>query len=82
MIDSPNRKKEVLTVEQAASRMKVSRSLVYSLIDAGKLVCHRIGIGRGTIRLSPTDLEDFIRRCRKPDATKPIADTSRAETAS
>lgn len=61
----------VLTVEQAASRLKVSRSLVYSLIEAGKLTCHRIGIGRGTIRLSSTDLETFLKTCRTSESPPP-----------
>lgn len=55
----------MLTVDQAASQLQVSRSLVYSLIEAGKLKCHRIGTGRGTIRLSPADIELFLASCRK-----------------
>lgn len=71
MIDSPIWRPNVLTVEQAASRLKVSRSLVYSLIETGKLTCHRIGIGRGTIRLLPNDLETFLASCRKNDQASP-----------
>ncbi|WP_407652641.1 helix-turn-helix domain-containing protein [Aporhodopirellula aestuarii] len=68
MIDSLIRRTSVLTVEQVASQLRVSRSLVYSLIEAGKLKCHRIGIGRGTIRLSQADLESFLRNCRRDNA--------------
>lgn len=54
----------LLTIEQAAEQLQVSRSILYSLIDRGKLACHRVGIGRGTIRIAPSDLEAYLESCR------------------
>jgi excisionase family DNA binding protein len=54
----------MLTVDQTAERLQVSKSIVYSLIERGKLVCYRIGLGRGTIRVSVSDLENFLTNCR------------------
>lgn len=55
-----NQPSEMLTVSQVAARMAVSPSLVYQLIDSGKLGHHRIGNGRGTIRVSESDLEAYL----------------------
>ena len=46
-----------LTVKQVAQRLNVSPSIVYQLLDSGRLSCHRIGKGRGTIRINESDLE-------------------------
>jgi len=50
-----------LTVVEAARAMKVSKDAVYDLCDSGKLRHHRIGSGRGTIRIMPRDIDDFRR---------------------
>ena len=50
----------LLTVPQVAERLNISPSAVYQLIEAGKLGHHRIGIGRGTIRVSEADLGAFL----------------------
>lgn len=60
----PDDEESLLTVEQTAKRLQVSKSIVYSLIEAGKLICHRIGLGRGTIRVSAADLESYLADCR------------------
>lgn len=54
----------MLTVKQAAQEMCVSATCVYQLVSAGKLACHRIGIGRGTVRISNDDLAAYIDSCR------------------
>lgn len=51
---------DLLTVPQVAARLSVSPSLVYQMIESGKLGHHRIGNGRGTIRVSQTDLEAYL----------------------
>jgi excisionase family DNA binding protein len=59
---------DLLTVRDTAVILRVSESLVYSLIARGKIACHRIGNGRGAIRLRRDDLERFINECRvEPD---------------
>lgn len=63
--DDESNAPRLLTVDQAANRLQVSGSIVYSLIEAGKLACHRIGLGRGTIRISVADLDAFLESCRQ-----------------
>jgi excisionase family DNA binding protein len=55
-----------LTVRQVAERLSVSRATVYGLVSSGALVCSRIGVGRGTIRISENELERFIETASKP----------------
>ncbi len=50
----------LLTVKDIADRLKVSVSCVYQLIESGRLAHHRIGLGRGAIRVSESDLSDFL----------------------
>ncbi|MGM0488161.1 MAG: helix-turn-helix domain-containing protein [Planctomycetota bacterium] len=57
--------KRLLTVKEAADLLHVSPSAVYQLIDAHRLACHRIGTGRGTIRISRHDLNTFLDVCRQ-----------------
>ena len=42
----------MLTVKETASRLNVSAASIYAMISVGKLGCHRIGVGRGAIRIS------------------------------
>ena len=51
---------DLLTVKQAADQLNVSQRTVYDLCDKGRLRCQRIGIGRGTIRICPSDLEGCL----------------------
>jgi excisionase family DNA binding protein len=60
----------MLTVKQVADRLSVSATCVYQLLTSGKLPHHRIGLGRGTIRVSETDLSDYVDACRKCDGGK------------
>lgn len=54
----------LLTVKAVAERLSVSTSLVYQLVESGKLPVHRIGNGRGAIRFSPQDIETYLEECR------------------
>ena len=63
MIEKPehgNWKSIMLSVKDTAARLNVSTSTVYSLIKCGQLKSHRIGIGRGVIRVSEADISDFL----------------------
>ncbi len=51
---------DFLTVQDVARRLKCSRALVYVLCEKGKLNHHRLGLGRGTIRITESDLETFL----------------------
>ena len=61
----------MLSVKQAAARLNISPQSIYSLIESGRLVAHRFGMGRGAIRVSEADLADFISSCREKRADKP-----------
>jgi excisionase family DNA binding protein len=55
---------QLLTVREVAAELRVSTSLVYELIESKKLACHRIGKGRGAIRVGRVDLDRFVEECR------------------
>ena len=50
----------LLKVSQVAARLNCSASTVYALVEGKKLGCHRIGNGRGAIRVSEDDLQAFL----------------------
>ena len=54
----------MLKPEDVAERLNISRSLVYDLIEKRKLPCHRIGLGRGAIRVAEDDVIEFLRSNR------------------
>lgn len=54
-----------LTVKDVAVRLQLSESLIYRMIEQGKLPCHRVGTGRGVIRVSEEDLESYLAGCRQ-----------------
>ena len=60
---------QLLTVREVSTRLRVSPSLVYQLVETGKLACHRIGTGRGAIRISFSDLEAYLQGCRSERQT-------------
>jgi excisionase family DNA binding protein len=49
-----------MRVKDVAERIEVSTRTVYDLIAARKPRCHRIGMGRGTIRVTEEQLADFL----------------------
>ena len=53
---------KLLTVGEAAMRMSCSTACIYSLTAAGRMACHRIGMGRGCIRISESQLQSFLDR--------------------
>jgi excisionase family DNA binding protein len=55
----------MLTVKEVASKLRVSATCVYQLVESGKLACHRIGLGRGAIRIAEGDLASFVEGCRQ-----------------
>ena len=72
----------MLTVKQVANELAVSTACVYQLIRSGKLASHRIGIGRGTIRIAKSDLAEFIDANRKEKRPDQPAAQSRPQTRS
>lgn len=47
-------------VRDVARLLNVSLGCVYALIESGRLACHRIGLGRGAVRVSDADLSNFL----------------------
>lgn len=54
----------LLTVQEVADRLQLSSSAVYRLVESGRLACHRLGSGRGVIRVSEEDLRRYLDGCR------------------
>jgi excisionase family DNA binding protein len=49
-----------MKVREAATRLEVSSGTVYALVAAGKLNCHRVGLGRGAIRIAEEHLVEYL----------------------
>ena len=50
----------ILTVEEVAKTLCVSKSLVYDLITRGELRSVKITPGKGPVRVTPSDLRAFL----------------------
>jgi excisionase family DNA binding protein len=61
----------LLKVRDVAERLAISASSVYALVEAGRIACHRIGIGRGAIRIDERDLDAFLDACRTSPRSSP-----------
>jgi excisionase family DNA binding protein len=55
-----------VTVKAAAERLEISQSLVYRLVEEGRIPCVRIGARgrRGKIIIREHDIEAFLKTCR------------------
>jgi excisionase family DNA binding protein len=49
-----------MRVKEVAERLEVSADTVYALIQSRKLRCIRVGVGRGTIRITEEHLAEFM----------------------
>lgn len=56
---------QLLTVKEAADALKLSSGAVYALCNSGTLPHHRLGQGRGAIRIDRADLLAYIIACKK-----------------
>jgi excisionase family DNA binding protein len=52
----------MFTVQEVAEKLNVSPATVYDAVASGELPHHRIGRGRGTIRVSEEQLRAYLRR--------------------
>jgi excisionase family DNA binding protein len=50
----------VFSVNQLAERLGVSAACVYALVESKELAHYRIGMGRGTIRVSDEQLQAYL----------------------
>jgi excisionase family DNA binding protein len=68
----------MFTVKQVAEQLNIATQSVYQLIQSGKLPVHRFGAGRGTIRVSQEDLDQFIEACRQVASPRDVPRVSRS----
>ena len=54
----------MLTVREVAERLGIGESTVYQLVACGRLGSHRLGLGRGTIRITSEDVDAYLDSCR------------------
>lgn len=50
----------LLTVAETSKRMRVSKSTVYREVDAGELRAHRIGPGKGVLRIPEDAVDEYL----------------------
>lgn len=50
----------MLSVRQVAAKLGVSESTVYALVSKGLLKAHRVGVGRGVIRISAEAIGNYL----------------------
>jgi excisionase family DNA binding protein len=61
-----------LTPKQCAEKIGVSLSLIYALLQTGKLKGMRIGVrGKGKWLVAPEDLDAFLATCKVSDLPEP-----------
>ena len=65
-----------MKVPEVAKRVDVSVSMIYGLCASGRMPHVRVGLGRGTIRISEADLTAFLESCRA-DRPAPSASLKR-----
>jgi excisionase family DNA binding protein len=66
-----------MRVREAAQRLDVSQATVYALVASGKLRCHRVGMGRGCIRISEEHLAEYLKASEPVIAPVPPAALAR-----
>ena len=55
----------LLTIQQVAAELGCSKQFVYALVKRDAIKHYRLGNGpRGTIRISRTDLDDYLQQSR------------------
>lgn len=62
----------LLTVKEVAQTLSVTETCVYWLLRGKCLRYHRFGLGRGTIRIEDSELENFIRKNTVPRRGKSL----------
>jgi excisionase family DNA binding protein len=58
--------RQLLTTDEVAERLGVTRRTVQNWIKAGELACYQFGEGKGiTYRIDPQDLQAFLKKHRR-----------------
>jgi excisionase family DNA binding protein len=66
----------MLTAKQAAPMLGLKPRTLYALAAAGKIACHRMGVGDAAVRFDPADIEAYKQSCRSPVTTPAAGSTS------
>ena len=53
----------MMTIKDAAERLHVSEKTVRNLLKAGRIAHHRIGAGRGVVRITAEALDRYLAEC-------------------
>ena len=61
---------ELLTAAEAGNRLGISARSMYAIAKAGKIACHRLGLGNGAVRFDLSDIEAYKQSCRSPATTQ------------
>jgi excisionase family DNA binding protein len=69
---------ELLTPDEVAAELRLSRSAVYALCEAGKLRHLRAGVNRGRIRIPRRALAEYLNQA---EAAPPVIEPRRTRTA-
>ena len=56
----------MMKVHEAARILSVSESTIYTLVRQGLLRAHRIGAGRGVIRISDSAISEYLDSSTEP----------------
>jgi excisionase family DNA binding protein len=55
----------LIPVTELARQVRVHRTTIYRYIRLGLLPAHRIGIGKGTLRVAEKDWDAYLAACRE-----------------
>lgn len=61
----------MMTIKEAAERLSVSEKTIRNLLKSGRLGHHRIGAGRGVIRISEEALDRYLAECEVRENDSP-----------
>jgi excisionase family DNA binding protein len=56
---------EMLLVSEAANQIRVAKSTIHRLIDAGELRALRVGLGKGAIRIPRRAWLEYLEACEE-----------------
>jgi excisionase family DNA binding protein len=71
----------MMKIADVAKRLGVSLACVYEIAGNGQLQCYRFGTGRGTIRISEEQFQQFLKNAAtKRTASRPAPQRAAAPT--
>lgn len=70
----PRKPGDPYTVQEAAESLRISKEVLYRIIQAGDLTAMRIGTGKGRsiLRIAEADLAAYVEKARGQSDAKPV----------